>query len=56
MWSSLEELEALPRLEQSFEPRLSEPERERLYSGWCEAVYRATREAPVRTPLRESGT
>ncbi|MGA2327787.1 MAG: glycerol kinase GlpK [Bryobacteraceae bacterium] len=56
LWSSLEELEALPRLEQSFEPRLCELERERLYSGWCEAVYRATCEAPARRPLRESGT
>lgn len=56
MWSSLEELEALPRLEQSFEPRLREPERERLYSGWCEAVHRATCEAPLRPPPRGSET
>jgi glycerol kinase len=56
IWSSLEELEALPRREQRFEPRLSEPERERLYAGWREAVQRATCDARGGSPLRPDET
>ncbi len=40
-WPSLEELEALPREEDRFEPRMSDAERERRVRGWREAVARA---------------
>jgi len=40
-WSSLEELEALPRAEDCFEPRMPEAERQTRYAGWLEAVSRA---------------
>lgn len=40
-WRSLEELEALPREEDRFEPRMSDAERERRFTGWREAVARA---------------
>jgi glycerol kinase len=40
-WSSLEELESLPRLEDRFEPRMPESERQDRYAGWREAVSRA---------------
>ncbi|MCX6632777.1 MAG: FGGY-family carbohydrate kinase, partial [Candidatus Solibacter sp.] len=41
VWRSLEELAALPRPEQRFEPRMPESERTRLYDGWLRAVARA---------------
>ncbi len=40
-WTSLEEVQALPRPEDRFEPRASEAEREACYAGWREAVARA---------------
>ncbi|HYW45037.1 MAG TPA: glycerol kinase GlpK [Bryobacteraceae bacterium] len=43
VWSSLEELAALPRPEQRFEPRMADADRERLYGGWQEAVGRAVK-------------
>ena len=42
VWSSLEEVEALPRAQDTFEPRMSEAEREPLLSGWRQAIGRAT--------------
>jgi glycerol kinase len=41
LWRSLDELEALPRNQQQFDPRMPETERERRYSGWLDAVHRA---------------
>ena len=41
IWKSLDELAALPRAEQRFRPAMKGAERERLYSGWREAVERA---------------
>jgi glycerol kinase len=40
-WASLEELAALPRSEDRFEPRMGERERSERYAGWREAVARA---------------
>ncbi|MCS7314365.1 MAG: glycerol kinase GlpK [Bryobacterales bacterium] len=45
-WRSLEELEALPRQEDRFEPRMSESERIRRIEGWREAVARARLHLP----------
>jgi glycerol kinase len=39
-WKSLEEVESFWRAERRFEPRMGEPERARLYSGWRSAVAR----------------
>ncbi len=41
VWSGLEELASLRRVETRYEPRLPEPEAERLLAGWREAVARA---------------
>ena len=46
-WASLQELDALPRSEDRFEPRMPEPERQARYSGWREAVARAMLRAPA---------
>ncbi len=46
-WQSPEELEALPRLEDTFEPRMTEAERGRRYTGWQAAVQRALLRADV---------
>jgi glycerol kinase len=43
VWSSLEELAALPRPVERFEPRMNDAERARLYSGWLDAVSRAVK-------------
>ncbi len=40
-WRSTEELSALLRAEDRFEPRMPESERQSLYTGWNEAVARA---------------
>jgi glycerol kinase len=40
-WSSLDELAGLWRVEKSFEPAMSEDQRETLYAGWRKAVERA---------------
>ena len=40
-WESLDEIENLWRAERVFEPTMDEKTRERLYSGWKEAVKRA---------------
>ena len=40
VWSSTDEIEALPRSVDRFEPGIDTAERERLYSGWREAVAR----------------
>lgn len=45
VWSSLEEIEGLPRERDVFEPRMSKMEREALYGGWQWAVTRATYDA-----------
>jgi glycerol kinase len=50
VWSSLEELEALPRPTRRFEPRLPGPQREALYRGWREAVARAAAESLAGCP------
>jgi glycerol kinase len=41
LWESEEEIAALPRERDRFEPRLPSSERERLYDGWRQAVKRA---------------
>lgn len=41
LWRTLEELQALPRMEDRFEPRMAEREREQRYAGWRQAVARA---------------
>lgn len=41
VWASTDELEALPRRQDVFEPRMASAERERLYDGWRIAVARA---------------
>jgi glycerol kinase len=38
VWQSLEELEALPRPEDRFEPKMSEAERTRRYGGWLDVI------------------
>jgi glycerol kinase len=40
-WNSLEEIASLWKLEKRFQPQCSEQERNRLYSGWLEAVERS---------------
>ena len=42
VWASIEEVAALPRSVDRFEPGLASGERERLHAGWREAVARAT--------------
>jgi glycerol kinase len=42
VWSSLEEIDALPRPRDGFTPRLAADERARRYAGWQRAVARAT--------------
>ena len=42
VWSSTDEIAALPRSVDRFEPQLPAAERERLYGGWQEALARAT--------------
>jgi glycerol kinase len=49
-WASLEELDALPRSEDRFEPRMPEPERQARYAGWREAVARAMPRSPSDVP------
>lgn len=39
-YSNLEEISALWRCERTFEPQMTEAERERLYSGWLDAISR----------------
>ncbi len=46
-WLSTEELSALPRPEDRFEPRLPESERKSRCDGWSEAVARAMLRAPA---------
>ena len=41
IWKSLDEIEALPRPRDGFEPRIKERERDALLAGWREAVARA---------------
>ena len=50
IWTSLDELAALPRAVQRFEPAMGDAERARLYDGWQEAVRQAT-VAAQGTPL-----
>jgi glycerol kinase len=45
-WASTDEIAALPRTMERFEPAMAEAERERLYAGWEDAV--------ARTRLRSS--
>ncbi|MCP5109695.1 MAG: glycerol kinase, partial [bacterium] len=40
VWQSLEEVEALPRKQDRFEPKMTEIDREALLSGWRKAVAR----------------
>jgi glycerol kinase len=47
LWRSTEELLALPRPEDRFEPRMSESERQARCAGWDEAVSRAMLRAPT---------
>jgi glycerol kinase len=42
VWASTDEVAALPRSVDRFEPRMPADERERLYRGWQEALARAT--------------
>jgi glycerol kinase len=42
VWTSLEEIEALPRAVDRFEPAMAAAERSRRYDGWQEAISRAT--------------
>jgi glycerol kinase len=42
VWGSTDEIAALPRSVERFEPQLPTSERQRLYGGWQEAVARAT--------------
>jgi glycerol kinase len=41
IWTSLADLESLPRDRDRFESRMPEPERERLYAGWQDALARS---------------
>jgi glycerol kinase len=41
IWKSLEEIEALPRSRDRFEPKMSASDRDSLLTGWQEAVARA---------------
>jgi glycerol kinase len=45
-WSSTDEIAALPRTRERFEPAMAVTERERLYAGWRDAVAR-TRSRPA---------
>ncbi|HUQ93251.1 MAG TPA: glycerol kinase GlpK [Bryobacteraceae bacterium] len=40
IWKSLEEIEGFWRVERVFEPRMSDGERDRLWSGWKSAVHK----------------
>lgn len=40
VWSSLEELSTIWQLDRRFEPRMAQPERDRILHGWQEAVAR----------------
>lgn len=40
-WESLEEIEALWKMDRRFEPAITEEERQKRYSGWLRAVERA---------------
>jgi glycerol kinase len=42
IWESTDEIEALPREVDLFEPSMAASERERLHGGWLDAVARAT--------------
>jgi len=46
-WATPEDLEALPRPEDRFEPRMPEAERQARYAGWQEAVARAMLRSPA---------
>jgi len=50
VWKSIEELEALPRAEDRFEPRMTAAERQARYAGWRQAVARALLDAPSGFP------
>jgi glycerol kinase len=41
-WASTDDIAALPRTRDRFEPSMADAERDRLYSGWKDAVARAT--------------
>jgi glycerol kinase len=45
VWSSVGEIEDLPRERQRFEPQMEAQEREALYSGWRKAVAQATHDS-----------
>jgi glycerol kinase len=45
LWTSLAEIEALPRARDRFEPRMPPARRQELLEGWRAAVARATYEA-----------
>jgi glycerol kinase len=40
-WASTDEIAALPRTRERFEPVMADTERERLYAGWQDALARA---------------
>jgi glycerol kinase len=42
VWASTDEIAALPRSVDRFDPQFPTAERERLYDGWQEALARAT--------------
>jgi glycerol kinase len=46
VWASLDELSALPRHQDVFQPRMPGAERDRLYDGWHSAVARARLNRP----------
>jgi glycerol kinase len=41
-WASSDEIAALPRTREHFEPAMADAQRHRLYTGWQDAVARAT--------------
>jgi glycerol kinase len=52
VWSSIDELEQLPRSVSRFDPHMSDHERERRYEGWKDAVARTrTRPALAAEPV-----
>jgi glycerol kinase len=55
LWASLEELEALPRAEDRFEPRMPESERQARWAGWQEAVWRTLAQKPQSAPRQAGG-
>jgi glycerol kinase len=55
-WTSTEELDALPRPEERFEPRMPEPERQARYAGWREAVARTLLRGPADLSRVPGGT